>query len=275
MGRVPSPYATVLTEAVNDLVDNGFDSAERVEYWQERLRRAAEESLATLDEMERSMRDALKTVYNRLVERGGLAKLHPGIARFTVERLTPLLRGELDRRILAATGLIRLNREEAVRKTLHRFSGWATSLPKGKVAEPDKRDTKTLIRKSLSGLPFEVRRLHIDQGHKLTSSINSVLAENGGAIAGVWQSHWRQANYDYRETHKERDEQIYLIRDSWAHKAGLVKPGPAGYTDDVTQPAEEPFCRCRYKFLYALRALPADMVTGRGVQALEAVRENS
>jgi hypothetical protein len=89
---------------------------------------------------------------------------------------------------------------------------------------------------------FDERRVLVDQGHKLISAINRTVAEEGNAIAGTWHSHWRQAGYDYREDHKERDDHVYAIRGNWAIKDGLMKVGPAGYSDEITQAAEEPFC---------------------------------
>jgi hypothetical protein len=125
------------------------------------------------------------------------------------------------------------------------------------------------VRKSLAQLPFEQRRVLIDQGHKLTSSINDVVARDGGAIAAIWHSHWRQQNYNYRPDHRDRDLRTYLVRGSWAQKGGLVVPGDPGYTDDITQPAEEPFCRCYWQYLYSLRQLPIEMLTKKGQLELQ------
>lgn len=265
---MPESYTDVLTAAINDIIEHGFDSQDRIAYWQERLKKAAEEGLASTAQMERDMRASLGQLYERLIGRGQAVKHHPGVARFTIERLAPELRAALNRRILASADLIKLNREEAIGKTLRRFSGWATSVPAGGAAEPDRRDIKRAVRKSLAGLPYEERRLAIDQGHKLTSSLNAVIAEGGDAIAGVWHSHWRQSGYQFRPDHKERDEQVYLIRGNWAQSEGLVKPGSAGYTNQITQPGEEVFCRCFYAYVYHLRQLPDDMLTEKGRQAL-------
>lgn len=265
---MPESYTDVLTAAINDIIEHGFDSQDRIAYWQERLRRAAEEGLNSTAQMDRDMRASLGQLYDRLIGRGQVVRYHPGVARFTIDRLAPELRAALNRRILGAADLIKLNRAEAIRKTLQRFSGWATSVPVGGAAEPDRRDIKRVVRKSLAGLPYEERRLATDQGHKLTSSLNAVIAEGGDAIAGVWHSHWRQSGYQFRPDHKERDEQVYLIRGNWAQSEGLVKPGSAGYTNQITQPGEEVFCRCFYAYVYHLRQLPDDMLTEKGRQAL-------
>jgi hypothetical protein len=266
-------FYSVLTAAINDLAEHGFDSVERIAGWTRKLRNAAERSLVDPASIETQLRDALARKYSDMVDGGGLLKLHTGVPRFTIDRLRPALRTVLDQRIAASASLIRLNRDEAINKTLRRFQGWSTSIPAGGAAEPDKAQTKKAIRKSLAQLPFEERRVLIDQGHKLVASISDIVATDGGAIAGMWRSHWRQAGYDYREDHKERDGRFWLVRGSWAHNAGLVRPAPgAGFTDDQTQPAEEISCRCAYQYIYALRDLPADMLTAKGKATLERVR---
>jgi hypothetical protein len=153
-------------------------------------------------------------------------------------------------------------------KEFANFAGWSTSIPVGGSETTSRRETGKEIRKSLSQLPFEDRRVLIDQGHKLTASINAVVAQEGGAIALTWRSHWRQVGYDYREDHKDRDDKVYAIRGSWALQQGMMKPGSAGYYEDVTAVGEEIFCRCWAEYIYSLRSLPEDMLTKKGAEAL-------
>jgi hypothetical protein len=268
-------FQDVLAAAIADIVEHGFDSMERVEKWVRDLRLEAERSLISAASLEQQLRDGLASVYRRMVDQGGALRYNPGVERFTLDKLRPALRGELDRRILASANLIKLNRAQAIDKTLQRFQGWSTSIPKGGVSGEARAEVKKNVRKSLAQLPFEERRVLIDQGSKLIASINEIVATDGGAIAGRWVSHWRQAGYDYREDHKERDEKVYLIRDSWAPAAGLAKKGRAGYADEITQPAQEPFCRCYYVYLYNLRDLPSDMITAKGKAALADVRKTA
>jgi hypothetical protein len=263
-------FYAVLTEAVTDLAEHGFDSVERVASWTRRLRDAAARTLTSSEEMARILRDGLEAEYRRMIDQGKLLEFHAGSpGRFTIDKVRPALRAELDRRIAASADLIKLNRQESIDRTMRRFQGWATSIPVGGSAEPDKRGTKKNIRKSLAQLPFEDRRVIIDQGHKLVASISNIVASDGGAIALRWSSRWRQAGYNYREEHKDRDGKVYLLRGSWAHNAGYVRPGDVGYYDQVTAVAEEPFCRCSAVYIYALRDLPADMLTAKGRAALE------
>ena len=236
------------------------------------LDKAARASLMPEHQMREQMQQAFRGVYRRLVENGGIAQFHPGVQRFTIQQVLPKLRAELDRRILASAQLIKLNREAAIQKTLQRFSGWSTSIPAGGTKTADRVEEKDKVRKSLAQLPFEERRVLIDQTHKLTSALNETLATGGGAIAAKWFSHWRQAGYDYREDHKERDGVVYAIRGNWALEKGLMKPGAAGFVDDITKPGEEVFCRCSYRYIYNLRSLPEDMLTAKGRDELKTTR---
>lgn len=268
-------FYEVLNAAVADMTEHGFDRAERVAYWTVKIREAAKAVMMPEHEMDRLLRERLAGAYAKFVDRGDIGEFHPGIERFTIEQVRPQLRAELDRRIMASANLIKLNRDAAIEKTIQRFQGWATSIPTGGTKAADKPGTKQNIRKSLAQLPFEERRVLIDQGHKLTASISEILAKDGHALAGVWHSHWRQAGYDYREDHKERDDQVYLLRGTWALDRGLIKPGPAGYYDKVTSVGEEPFCRCYMTWLYRLRDLPADMLTAAGKSKLDASRREA
>src|ERR1700722_19521459 len=107
-----SSFNDVLTIAVADITTYGFDSPQRIEFWTNELSRAAERSIASPMRQEEMLRRGLETIYRRLIDRGQIAKRHPGVARFVLERVRPHLRAELDRRIFASADLIRLNRSK-------------------------------------------------------------------------------------------------------------------------------------------------------------------
>jgi len=269
---VASSFYQVLTEAVSDVALHGYDSSERVAGWVKAIREAAERRLGPAYLMEERLRAALNSVYRRMVEQGKLAKFHPGVGRFTLDKVRPHLRAELDRRILASANLIKFNREEAIAKTLRRFEGWSTSIPPGGSNTTERRETKGEIRKALAQLPFEERRVLIDQGHKLRASLSEILAKDGAALAARWNSQWRTLGYNYREDHKDRDQKVYLLRGCWALNKGLVRAGAAGYYDDVTAAGSEINCRCFITWVYNLRDLPRDMLTEKGRTSLEQVQ---
>lgn len=275
MGRPARRGATfyqVLSEAVAEMSETGFDSSERLAYWIDRIRKAAIQGMVPLSTVEHTLNEALRGIFKAKIERGGILKLHPEVSRFTLRNVQPRLRGELERRMMASRELIKLNRAQAIDKTVQRFSGWATSIPPGGSDAVDGRETKTEIRKALASLPFTERRCLIDQGHKFTSNLSNIIAVDGGALAAEWHSNFRQRNYNYREEHKERDGKVYVIRDNWALSKGLMTRAQHEYTDDVTMPGEEIFCRCHYRYIYSLRRLPPEMVTTKGRAELERVK---
>lgn len=267
-----SSFYQVITAAIADLSAHGYDSQDRVDMWALRIKEAARSAMTPAPTLRKALDRTFNSIYGNMIERGNILERHRGIPRFTLQKLKPKLRAELDRRIMASTNLITLNREASIEKTMQRFRGWATSVPVGGSRAVEKPEVKANLRKALTGLPFEERRVIIDQSHKFNNALSNILAVDGGAIALVWHSRWRQPGYDYREDHKERDRHVYLIRGSWAQSKGFVKPGPDGYSDQITQPAEEPFCRCTASYEYALRDLPSNMLTKKGAEQLQQVR---
>jgi hypothetical protein len=267
-------FQSVLTEAIADFAEHGFDSPERLARWQQKLRETFEGSLTPDDVMERMLRDGLTALYRKMVDQGRLLEFHPGVERFTLEKVRPQLHAELTRRIMASADLIRLNREKMVAQTLQRFSGWATSIPKGGSDVVSKVEEKQKVKKGLASAPFEERRVLIDQGHKLVAALSEIVAVDNGAIAGKWFSHWRDPGYDARPQHKhlDVDGKLFVVRDNWALKAGLMKLAGAHYTDEIERPGELPFCRCRYIWIHHLRQLPDDMLTAKGRAALQSMR---
>lgn len=272
MPKEKQSFYSVIAAAIRDIEEHGFDSLNRIQNWVARIRAAAQSFLIPERVLAGVLNNTLTRVYTNLVEKGGYKVINPGVSRFDVTRLQPKLRGELDRARTVSAQLIKLNREQMIETTERRFSGWASSVPEGGSKVVDKKEEKENVAKALKSLPFEERRVMIDQGAKLSSSINRIIALDNNAIAAEWHSHWREAGYDYRKDHKERDQKVYLIRDSWAHKAGLVKPGPAGYTDEITQPAEEVYCRCKYKYKFNIRGIPEEMLTEKGKKELARVQ---
>jgi hypothetical protein len=265
-------YYEVITAAVSDIAQHGYDSEERVAYWAEEIRKAAERSLKSSADVDRMVRDAMNSVFHRQVDLGAVLKRNPGVTAYTLQRIRPELHSELSRRIAASADLIKLNRPVAIAKTQARFRGWATSVPPGGAVDLNRKRQKGELRKALAQLPFEERRVVIDQSAKLFSAINSTVAVNGGAIGAVWQSHKYQRGYNGRKAHNARDGKFFLIRDSWAHNAGLVKPGTTGYTDEIEQPAEFVYCKCTYQYVFSLRSVPPECMTDKGRAALAEAR---
>jgi hypothetical protein len=276
-------FQSVIREAVQFFSQRGFTSEAELDEWARRIEQAARDSLISPQEASEQIARNLAGIYSRFERRlpKQLTKLHartgaimgPEMYFRRVESFPQLavkMRRDLDRRIASNADLIKIRREEAIAATLRRFRGWASSVPSGGTPSPPKKE-KDLLNKEFRQIRFETNRLNVDQGHKLNSALNETYAMGTGAIAGMWHSNWRQLHYNYREDHKERDQKIYTIRDNWAMERGLMKAGPAGYTDEITKPAEEVFCRCWYQYIYLLDRLPREMLTEKGKKALEAL----
>ena len=247
----------IITEAVRDLEQNGYQSPEQINKWiQEILEFANKRSQQEIFDY---LKRTLGTKYQRLV--ATQIKRDHQIPAFRLEQIKPKLRNELDRRIMASAQLIKLDREAAIQKTIQRFSGLATSIPAGGSKTTDTNKTKLHIKTPLENLPFIERRVAIDQGHKLIANINDIVAVDNGAIAAIWHSHWRDSSYNARHSHKERDGVLYVIPNNWALEQGFMKLDGHQYTTDITAPAEECFCRCYFQYIYRVSALPESMKT--------------
>ena len=263
-------FTQTVRDAVKYYMLHGYSSEKELSLWMLTLRAAAEDKATSEVNLVEVVTDHLRKSYDTQVNRGAMFKRHPGVGRFSVDMLRPEMRRELDRRIVASANLIKLNRQKAIDTTMSRFSGWATSIPPGAPSSPSGViKVSQHIEKSAKQVAYEARRVAIDQGHKLIQNIDNVIATSNNAIAVQWHSYWRQPGYDYREDHKERDQQYYLMRDSWALKNGVIIPGSAKYLDEVTMFGEEVFCRCYGTYIYAVRGLPREMLTEKALSMLK------
>lgn len=261
-------FYELLTQAINDIAEHGYDSQARIDGWMMRLRAAADEqAMYSVINVDGGLRRFLESAYSKALAAPTLTKVHSGVSRFTVDMIKPKLQQELSNRVSASAQLIKLRKGQRIDDTLARFSGWATSVPSGGSEVVDKREVKSSVYKPLQRLPFEARRIHIDQGAKFVSALNETIAKSGNAIAMRWHSRWRQPGYNYRPDHKERDGLIYLVPGSWALDQGLIKP-VNGYVDDITRPAEEVFCKCSGHWIYTVSSLPDEYLTEKGRQKI-------
>lgn len=260
--QFPADFPSVLSEAIRDVSEHGYSSREEIDLWLDRIRRAADARLPRDTDTAARVRRDLGRIYDRLLKSRKLQERVPGVGDYTIAMVSPELRAELDRRILAAVDLIKLHRREAVEKTLQRFFAWSTSIPRGGEGVIDKRAVRRDIGKSVAQFGFERRRVAIDQAAKLSANVSDIVAVGNGAIAAEWR-HIHQAGYDGRPEHVARDGRVFAIRDSWAWNQGLIKHSwPT--TDSIDRPAEKPFCQCSFRYLSSLRRVPDEMLTRRG-----------
>jgi hypothetical protein len=268
-------FYQVISEAIRDFTLHGFDSPARLAKWLKAIRDSLHSVLLPDGTMNMKLRSHLLQRFEQLVsDPKKLLQMHPGVSEFTLRNLEPRFRAALDRRIMASASLIKLNRAQSVERTLQRFAGWATSIPIGGSKAVDKAETAESVRKGLAALPFEERRVIIDQGHKLAASIHHIVMMAGGAIAVTWRHTKRgPPAYDSRPDHVAREGVVYAIRDNWAMKSGFMKLDGHLYYDEITQAGEEPFCSCWVEPIYALQELPRDMLTAAGVKEMARVEK--
>lgn len=258
-------FARTVRDAVRHYLQNGYSSTSEFNAWMTAIRLAAGHETNSETALASQVTGMLQRDYDQSTGKQ-LFKRHQGISSISVESLRPEMRRELDRRIVASVSLIKLNRQKAIDTTLSRFAGWATSVPPDAVQQSQSVVAVAQhIQKTAVQLDYEARRVAIDQGRKMIRNIDAVIATQNEAIAMEWHSQWRKPGYNFREDHKERDGLIYLIKGSWAEKQGLVKPGPAGWLEDITQPAEEVFCQCYGTYIYRVNRLHANMLTEKAI----------
>lgn len=265
---VAPSFQQVITQAVADISEHGYMSPGQIAEWCRLIKEAALRSMTPEHVLEDALKSMFRTSYARLVDNGGILQHHHGITRFTLERVKPKLRAELDRAIFASAGLIKLNKSRATEETLQRFAGWASSVQPGGSDVVKKQVVKSDIRKALASLPYEVRRCQIDQAGKFASNLSAIIAKDRNAIAGIWHHHYKRYP---RPVHVHRDGLVYLVRDSWAKAAGFIKP-TNGYTDEIDRPGELILCGCSYGWVYNIRDLPPANVTDKGRDELRRVR---
>lgn len=272
MTEPPLSFRATLDAALKEL-EAGPPSPERLEEWTARLREAAQRELGDPLRAEDQVRFAFETIYRRLVDQGKVVRYVPGVPRYTIEMVKPKLRAELDRRVAASVDLIKYNRAEAVDRTVRRFAGWASAVPPGG-AEVDLTEARKLARDDLAKYKYHRRLVQNDQGHKLIANVSEITAAGAGAVAGKWNSHFRDASYDARRDHAARDGKYYVLRDSWAYQQGLITKG-AGFYDEITAAGEEINCRCWVTWVSSLRNLPPDMLTTKGREWVKAGDERA
>jgi uncharacterized protein with gpF-like domain len=260
-----SRFSDALKEAIRHFTVLGFTSPHQVDDWSRRLEAAAEDPVEE-HQIGARVASTLQGAYTRATRPGSVKRAHPGIEEWMVHRLEPRLRDELQRRIWAAADLIRLNRQQALAKTMARFKGFATSVPTGGTPEVNQRLVAQEIAAPSKSLDFITRRAQIDQTQKMIGNLNDIIADGAGAIAATWD-HVPELERQFRPEHTARHGLTYPIRGSWAAERGLLR-APDGWWQDFDIPGQLINCRCEARYLYSLEEVPPEMLTPAGRDAL-------
>ncbi|MHB8146321.1 MAG: hypothetical protein ACYDA5_10945 [Vulcanimicrobiaceae bacterium] len=273
-------FRTLLPQALREFAKRGYTSEAdlqervlRLQEWQQRLRAMLEGELPTDEQIHKELAAVVEPFYQcDEADRSGVQPRVTFGARYTIDRVAPDLRTELDSRIVAIVDAgvdrIKVDKRAATEQTLQRFAAWAWSVPRGGAAKIKTREIAKIakkIAKPLAQFEYERRRVAIDQGHKLLAAIAHVAAEAEGAIAAIWHDRGEDdKSYDARPEHLARAGKIFLIRDSWAMQEGLVKKAGHQYTDEIEQPGFWPMCSCAYEYIVSPRNLPEPLLTAKG-----------
>jgi len=208
---------------------------------------------------QQSIEPYLNNLFKKEIESGKLLKRNEGIDRFTLERIKPQFRQLLEDRVKANIQLIKLERSNSIDVSTARFSGWLMSFDGGQEKIPPAKQLpafQNITKPMLEQKSYEHSRRAIDQGHKMLRAIDSVVAEQGGAIAAVWHAHPPTSFYDARKEHWARDGEIFVYKNSPAMEKGLVKKGSNPYFEDLPDPPAFLInCTCWTKNIYSLSAL--------------------
>ena len=252
-------FFQVLTLAIADMVSHGFDSASRVEHWIFEIKKSLKTQVLPPRDLEQMVYRALTNTFERTL------RTHRGRHALTnkviVSQMTPQLRTEMNKRMMATMQLLQASRDETLAKVVRNFTGWATSIPEGGTAQAKQREEKARIRRILTRIPNQEKRIILDQSYKLKTAMDDLIAKESGAIAAKWYDRGEHdITYDARKLHLDRSGTIFTIRNSWAHQQGLIK-APNGYTDDFEMVGEFPFCKCHYEYFYRIEDLPKQFLT--------------
>lgn len=261
-------FKEIVKKEVERVSKKGYDRAAQMAPAVKAIRIGAQKAAGPEIKAVQQIKLDLTAIFDKATAPAAIQKSIPWIKPFTVEKIKPELRPELTKAIRASTALIKLNREEAIRKTEQRFAGWMSSVPASGNPLKDSKEVVDQIEKPLRSLSYEGRRLAIDQGHKMIANINHIVAKQNDAIAAIWHSHWRRPGYKYRADHKDVDGHIFLIRDSWAMKDGLIKKGDLKFIDEFEMVGQLPYCSCYYQYISNLSEIPERYLTEKGKKFL-------
>lgn len=259
--RAKQQFEAAIRYQAAELIRIGQVSPSRMADVDANLRRLGDEYVKALAADDIEQVKSMLSQQLRAFVGGGSKKELPSVPAWRVSRLNPIFRAELDRRLAASASLIKINRQKMIADTIQRFTGWATSASNiGALISPPREVLTT----NKAASDFTVRRVRIDQQQKLRANVAELAAKEMRAIAFEWKG---LADHREREAHRARNGKIYLIRDSWAAKKGLVKvSGVDGWNDefDDGMPGIPVFCRCHAKYIFDLEDLPSAAVTEKG-----------
>ena len=146
------------------------------------------------------------------------------------------------------------------------LSAFLSEIPDGGTEAAVVRTHVNPIKRALSDVlewGAKMRRL---QSISFVSEVNDFLTPAGGdALAMTW--HYSRPTC-LVPSHEALHDRVYLVRDSWALKQGLLR-ADAGFVEDTRKFRREIGCMCSSSWLFYLPSLPEYLLTPAGVAKLE------
>lgn len=226
-------------------------------------------------------------IYNKI--KGGYStflkssyqRTHKGLAKARLTDLKPKFRKELEKRVALSFNLIKNKDNEVKQELASRFLNWIT------IDSKEVRGDSTSKQSLLNFLDFAkeagVAQRHSrfvieDQTRKMLASFDDLIAKENGAIGGFWKNRkdkrvvgnpkglYPKGNRAHND-HWNREDQFYILKNSWAYKQKLV-------TGNIYEDLEDGGvgvaigCRCRLVYVYDLRDVPYEHLTKKGKEAI-------
>lgn len=212
----------------------------------------------------RDYSSAFRKGFLNATKREALLKHNKGLQSYHIKDLSPKFEREYRKRIEESLALISTQNEENMQKLRHRLLNWVT--------QPNQ--DKTLAQ--LTKIPTNKRTRFIlrDQNNKLESALDSIIADNLGAIAMQWKTrndarvvgnpsgkYPKVTNPKMHGNHWQRKDQFYIIDKRIRpyvkfKEIADFEDGGAGIAIG---------CRCYCNYFYDLRDLPRDQLTQKGI----------
>ena len=250
-------FPKLLKEAAKHFTRHGYTSQADINDWRVRLLTAAEQHLDPEGARDK-IRRSLSSAFFKAIGEGRIAKRHGSVHKFTIDRLEPHLRDELERRMFAAQELVDGDKRATLERIHNRFLGLATAGPNPGEAQAAAQGIGKAARDSKA----QERMTAVDQTKKLVAGLDEIIAKDGDSIGGYWD-----ATYDiarkHRPEHAARHDRFYVRRGSWADTQGLVRH-PDGYMDEWDFPGVLINCQCEYRYVYDLSDCPEEALTAKG-----------
>lgn len=229
-----------------------------------------------------------KEIYNKLAVQyrdffQDFQENHKGITKASIKDLKPKMKKELEKRVTLSFNLMKNQENELKQKMASRFLNWVS------IDSKEVRGNTTSKQSLLNFLDFakengiaedHAKFILKDQTRKMITALDFMVADQNGAIAGVWKNRgdrrvvgnpnglYPTGNLAHGD-HWDRENKVYLFKNSWAVQKGFAKSDY--YYEDLEDGGVGVAigCRCRLEMIYDLRDLPTEFLTKKGKELLE------